>query len=238
MHALRIWFLALDKVSHLEDAVLEHRAILDAIRDGDAERAAVRHADPRRRIRRVDPPVVVVRPVHLHIAEERNERDAAMSTLPAQAKAVIIGAGIVGNSMAYHLARLGWTDLVQIDKGPLPNPGGSTGHASNFIFPVDHAKEMAPPHARQRAPVQGDGRLHRVRRHRGRPHRGADAGAAAPHVSRRSPGASTAADADARRVRRAGPLHGPRRDPRRLLHPRRRRGRLAARRHDHAREGA
>ena len=65
-----------------------------------------------------------------------------MSTLPAKAKAVIIGAGIVGNSMAYHLARLGWTDLVQIDKGPLPNPGGSTGHASNFIFPVDHSKEM------------------------------------------------------------------------------------------------
>ncbi len=29
-----------------------------------------------------------------------------------------------------------------LDKGPLPNPGGSTGHASNFIFPVDHSKEM------------------------------------------------------------------------------------------------
>ena len=43
----------------------------------------------------------------------------------------------------YHLARLGWRDIVQIDKGPLPNPGGSTGHASNFIFPVDHTKEMA-----------------------------------------------------------------------------------------------
>lgn len=40
MHALRIWFLALDRVSHLEDAVLEHRAILEAIRDGDADRAA------------------------------------------------------------------------------------------------------------------------------------------------------------------------------------------------------
>jgi glycine/D-amino acid oxidase-like deaminating enzyme len=65
-----------------------------------------------------------------------------VSTLPTSAKAVIIGAGIVGNSLAYHLARLGWRDLVQVDKGPLPNPGGSTGHASNFIFPVDHTKEM------------------------------------------------------------------------------------------------
>ncbi len=39
MHALRIWFLALDRVSHLEDAVLEHRSLLEAIRSGDAERA-------------------------------------------------------------------------------------------------------------------------------------------------------------------------------------------------------
>ncbi len=65
-----------------------------------------------------------------------------MSDFPGRARAVVIGCGIVGNSLAYHLTRLGWTDVVQIDKGPLPNPGGSTGHASNFIFPVDHSKEM------------------------------------------------------------------------------------------------
>ena len=64
------------------------------------------------------------------------------SGLPARARAVVIGCGIVGNSLAHHLARLGWTDIVLLDKGPLPNPGGSTGHASNFIFPVDHSKEM------------------------------------------------------------------------------------------------
>jgi glycine cleavage system aminomethyltransferase T/glycine/D-amino acid oxidase-like deaminating enzyme len=65
-----------------------------------------------------------------------------MSEFPAKANVVIIGAGIVGNSLVYHLAKKGWTDMVLIDKGPLPNPGGSTGHASNFIFPVDHSKEM------------------------------------------------------------------------------------------------
>jgi glycine cleavage system aminomethyltransferase T/glycine/D-amino acid oxidase-like deaminating enzyme len=54
----------------------------------------------------------------------------------------VIGAGIVGNSIVHHLARLGWSELVLIDKGPLPNPGGSTGHASNFIFPVDHSREI------------------------------------------------------------------------------------------------
>jgi glycine cleavage system aminomethyltransferase T/glycine/D-amino acid oxidase-like deaminating enzyme len=64
------------------------------------------------------------------------------SSFPSRAKAVVIGAGIVGNSVAHHLAELGWRDLVLLDKGPLPNPGGSTGHASNFIFPVDHSKEM------------------------------------------------------------------------------------------------
>ncbi len=66
-----------------------------------------------------------------------------MSTLPERARVVIVGAGIVGSSMAWHLARLGWRDIVLIEKGALPNPGGSTGHASNFIFLTDHSKEMA-----------------------------------------------------------------------------------------------
>src|SRR4051794_19118471 len=65
-----------------------------------------------------------------------------MASVPPTARVVVIGAGIVGNSLVYHLARLGWRDIVQIDKGPLPNPGGSTGHASNFIFPVDHSREI------------------------------------------------------------------------------------------------
>src|SRR3954468_14911784 len=65
-----------------------------------------------------------------------------MASVPGAARVVVIGAGIVGNSLVYHLARLGWRDIVQIDKGALPNPGGSTGHASNFTFPVDHSREM------------------------------------------------------------------------------------------------
>jgi glycine cleavage system aminomethyltransferase T/glycine/D-amino acid oxidase-like deaminating enzyme len=66
-----------------------------------------------------------------------------MAALPERANVVVIGAGIVGNSMAYHLARHGWRDIVLLDKGTLPNPGGSTGHASNFIYLTDHSKEMA-----------------------------------------------------------------------------------------------
>src|SRR5881392_3716536 len=65
-----------------------------------------------------------------------------MSDTPSRASAVIIGAGIVGNSLVHHLALLGWKDLVLVDKGPMPNPGGSTGHASNFIFPIEYSKMM------------------------------------------------------------------------------------------------
>jgi glycine cleavage system aminomethyltransferase T/glycine/D-amino acid oxidase-like deaminating enzyme len=65
-----------------------------------------------------------------------------MSTEPSAARVVVIGAGIVGNSLVYHLARLGWRNITLIEKGPFPNPGGSTGHASNFIFLTDHSREM------------------------------------------------------------------------------------------------
>src|SRR5260370_17721526 len=65
-----------------------------------------------------------------------------MTEFPARASAVVIGAGIVGNSLVHHLALLGWRDLVLVDKGPMPNPGGSPAHASNFIFPIESSKMM------------------------------------------------------------------------------------------------
>src|SRR4026208_1974710 len=72
--------------------------------------------------------------------------------LPSKARVVVIGAGIVGNSMAWHLERLGWRDIVLLEKGTLPSPGGSPGHASHFLFLTDHSKEMTaltPDSARQ-----------------------------------------------------------------------------------------
>jgi glycine cleavage system aminomethyltransferase T/glycine/D-amino acid oxidase-like deaminating enzyme len=65
-----------------------------------------------------------------------------MSDTPTRASAVVIGAGIVGNSLVYHLSQQGWRDVVLVDKGPLPNPGGSTGHASNFVFPIEYSRLM------------------------------------------------------------------------------------------------
>ena len=103
-----------------------------------------------------------------------------MSELPTRANVVVIGAGIVGSCLVGHLARLGWTDLVLLEKGPLPNPGGSTGHASNFIFPVDHNKEMALL-GEQRQPVPGHATLGRFGRYRSGPNRRPDARAGPPH---------------------------------------------------------
>jgi len=65
-----------------------------------------------------------------------------MTEVPENASAVVIGAGIVGNSLVHHLALQGWRDVVLLDKGPMPNPGGSTGHASNFVFPIEYSKMM------------------------------------------------------------------------------------------------
>ena len=39
-HALRIWFLALDRVEHLADAIIEHRALLEAIASNDPKAAS------------------------------------------------------------------------------------------------------------------------------------------------------------------------------------------------------
>lgn len=48
-----------------------------------------------------------------------------------QARVVIIGGGIAGCSIAYHLAERGWTDVVLVDKGELTS--GSTWHAAGLV---------------------------------------------------------------------------------------------------------
>jgi 4-methylaminobutanoate oxidase (formaldehyde-forming) len=48
-----------------------------------------------------------------------------------QARVVIVGGGIAGCSIAYHLARKGWTDVLLLDKGELTS--GSTWHAAGMV---------------------------------------------------------------------------------------------------------
>lgn len=54
-----------------------------------------------------------------------------MSPLPAQAKIVIAGGGIVGVSVAYHLAKLGRRDIVLLEQGRLSC--GTTWHAAGLV---------------------------------------------------------------------------------------------------------
>ncbi|WP_306117050.1 MULTISPECIES: FAD-dependent oxidoreductase [unclassified Roseovarius] len=54
-----------------------------------------------------------------------------MADLPSTAKAVIIGGGIIGCSTAYHLAKLGWTDTVLLERKKLTS--GTTFHAAGLV---------------------------------------------------------------------------------------------------------
>ena len=54
-----------------------------------------------------------------------------MSNLPNQARVVIIGGGVVGCSVAYHLTKLGWKDVVLLERKQLTS--GTTWHAAGLI---------------------------------------------------------------------------------------------------------
>ena len=58
-------------------------------------------------------------------------------------KIVIIGAGIVGSSLADELTERGYCDIVVIEKGRIWNPGGSTSHAPGVVFQTNGSRTMA-----------------------------------------------------------------------------------------------
>jgi 4-methylaminobutanoate oxidase (formaldehyde-forming) len=58
----------------------------------------------------------------------------AMSTppLPSRARVVVIGGGIIGTSIAYHLGHLGLTDTVLLERDQLTS--GTTWHAAGLMI--------------------------------------------------------------------------------------------------------
>ena len=52
-------------------------------------------------------------------------------TIPERASAVVIGGGVIGSSVAYHLAKLGWSDVVQLERNQFSC--GTTWHAAGLV---------------------------------------------------------------------------------------------------------
>jgi glycine cleavage system aminomethyltransferase T/glycine/D-amino acid oxidase-like deaminating enzyme len=59
---------------------------------------------------------------------------AALRELPGSARCVIVGGGVGGTSIAYHLAELGWEDVVLVDRNQLTS--GSTFHSAGLVGQV------------------------------------------------------------------------------------------------------
>ena len=53
------------------------------------------------------------------------------NSFPTQARVVIVGGGVIGCSVAYHLTKLGWRDVVLLEQGQLS--GGTTWHAAGLV---------------------------------------------------------------------------------------------------------
>lgn len=63
-----------------------------------------------------------------------------MSDLPNKARVVIIGGGVIGCSVAYHLAKLGWQDVVLLERKQLTS--GTTWHAAGLIGQLRTSSNM------------------------------------------------------------------------------------------------
>ena len=68
------------------------------------------------------------------------EQGRVSNDLPTKARAVIIGGGVSGCSVAYHLAKLGWTDIVLLERKQLTS--GTTWHAAGLIGQLRGSQNM------------------------------------------------------------------------------------------------
>src|SRR5688572_23359264 len=69
--------------------------------------------------------------------------DSSMSgaTLPQRARVVVVGGGVIGCSVAYHLAHMGWRDVVLIERDRLTS--GTTWHAAGLMVTFGSTSETS-----------------------------------------------------------------------------------------------
>jgi 4-methylaminobutanoate oxidase (formaldehyde-forming) len=63
------------------------------------------------------------------------------TVLPARARVVVVGGGVIGSSVAYHLTRLGWSDVLLLERDRLTS--GTTWHAAGLITSAGMADETS-----------------------------------------------------------------------------------------------
>jgi len=63
-----------------------------------------------------------------------------LKTPPSKARCVIIGGGVIGCSVAYHLTKLGWQDVVLLERKKLTS--GTTWHAAGLVAQLRATKNM------------------------------------------------------------------------------------------------
>jgi glycine cleavage system aminomethyltransferase T/glycine/D-amino acid oxidase-like deaminating enzyme len=61
--------------------------------------------------------------------------------VPDRARVVVIGGGVIGTSVAYHLAHLGWTDVVLLERDRLTS--GTTWHAAGLVVTFGSTSETS-----------------------------------------------------------------------------------------------
>src|SRR5690242_5197882 len=62
-------------------------------------------------------------------------------TLPSHAQVVVVGGGVIGTSVAYHLALMGWKDIVLLERDRLTS--GTTWHAAGLIATFGSTSETS-----------------------------------------------------------------------------------------------
>lgn len=82
----------------------------------------------------------VMTTTHVHNTPVRSPFTLPSGVPPDSARVVVVGGGIVGCSVAYHLAKAGWKDVVLLEQGRLS--GGTTWHAAGMVGQLRASNSM------------------------------------------------------------------------------------------------